>query len=339
MDEAYPIGKLPAEDLERILDRLPKSNDTRIVVGPGIGEDAAVISFDKTVLVAKSDPITFATDRIGWYAVHVNANDIATMGATPKWFLATLLLPENATTPELIEHIFQGITEACRDLNVTLCGGHTEITHGLTRPIVVGQMLGEADKKDIVSASGTCIGDDILLTKGIAIEATALIAIEKSDELAEHFSPTFLARCRNYLQDPGISVVRDAQIAQATGGIHAMHDPTEGGLASGLREMATASGCGLILEADTVCLLPEPEALCRHYQLDPLGSIASGALLLTVDPVFTPRIIDALKQAGIPSARIGSIQSQEAGCKMIRQGAVCDLPTFQRDEIGKVFEG
>lgn len=338
MDDAYPIGKLPAEDLERLLNRLPKSDDPRIVVGPGIGEDAAVISFDKTVLVAKSDPITFATDRIGWYAVHVNANDVATMGAIPKWFLATLLLPENTTTPQLIEQIFQGITDACADLNVTLCGGHTEITHGLTRPIVVGQMLGETNRENIVSASGTCVGDDILLTKGIAIEATALIAMEKSDELAAHYSATFLDHCRNYLLDPGISVVRDAQIAQAAGGVHAMHDPTEGGLASGLREMAAASGCGLVLEADSVCILSEAEALCNHYGIDPLGSIASGALLLTVDPNFTSRIIDALKQAGIPSARIGSVHPQETGCKMIRQGDTCDLPTFHRDEIGKVFE-
>ncbi len=338
MGKSYPVGKLPSDDLEEILARIPKGNDRRVLVGPGIGEDAAVISFQQSVLVAKTDPITFATDRIGWYAVHINANDIATMGAIPKWFLATLLLPEDKTTPELIDNIFAGLTEACAELNVTLCGGHTEVTHGLSRPMIIGQMLGETTEDHIVRASGTKIGDDIVLTKGIAIEATALIATEKATELKKHFPPEFLSRCRNYLKEPGISVVRDAQAAHETGGVHAMHDPTEGGLASGLRELATAASCGLTLESDSVHLLPESADLCAHYGLDPLGTIASGALLMTTDPSCTGRILDALEGAGIGAARIGTIESLECGCRMIQSGRSVPLPAFARDEIGKIFE-
>ena len=338
MRDVYPVGKLPADDLERILSRYTRTSDSRVLVGPGIGQDAAVISFGATVLVTKTDPITFATDRIGWYTVHINANDIASMGATPKWFLATILLPEGTTTPALVDDIFAGLSDACRELNIALCGGHTEITHGLSRPIIIGQMLGEADAGRFVSAADARVGDDILLTKGIAIEATALIAREKTEELRGRFSDEFLARCRDYLDNPGLSVVRDACIALETGGVHAMHDPTEGGLATGLREMGMAADVGILLKADSVSLLPESEALCHRYHLDPLGTIASGALLLAVDPAFTPPIVSRLSDAGIPATVIGSIHPAEFGFKMQRQGTLTDLPAFNRDEISKIFE-
>lgn len=338
MHDVYPVGKLPAADLDRILSRYARSADPRVLVGPGIGQDAAVISFGKTALVAKTDPITFATDRIGWYAVHINANDIAAMGATPRWFLATILLPEGTTTPALVEDLFTGLSEACQELNITLCGGHTEITHGLTRPVIIGQMLGEVAADGFVTASGAQVGDDILLTKGLAIEATALIAREKAEELRDEFPEEFLARSREYLRNPGVSVVRDARIALETGGVHAMHDPTEGGLASGLREIGTAADVGILLDADRVPLLPESDALCRRYHLDPLGTIASGALLLTVDASYTSRIINRLTEAGIPAAVIGRVKPAVFGFKMQQHGTLNDLPTFNRDEIGKIFE-
>ena len=132
-----PIGKLPSDLLESLLTRYA-SHDERVVLGPGVGEDAAVIDMGERYLVAKTDPITFATEDIGWYAVNVNANDVACCGATPRWFLATVLLPEGCTA-QRVETIFDQIATACGELDIALCGGHTEITYGLERPIVVGQ--------------------------------------------------------------------------------------------------------------------------------------------------------------------------------------------------------
>lgn len=337
-DTIYPVGKLPAEDLDRLLQTYASRPDDRVLVGPGVGRDAAVISFGSQVLVTKTDPITFANDHIGWYAVHINANDIAAMGALPRWFLTTILLPEGKTTPAMIERVFGGISEACEELDITLCGGHTEVTHGLDRPIIVGQMLGETASDRFVSAADAGIGDRIILTKGIAIEAAALIAAEKSDDLKAHFSEKFLETCRQYLKTPGLSVVKDARIAMETGGVHAMHDPTEGGLASGLREIAMAANAGLLIEGDAVPVLPEPEALCRHYGLDPLGTIASGALVMTVDPERAEMIIDRLSAAGIFAADIGAVKPPEFGLRIRRRGTMEALPTFNRDEIGKIFE-
>jgi hydrogenase expression/formation protein HypE len=261
MSDRFPLGKLPADVLARLLATCAPS-DPRVIVGPGIGLDAAVIDLGDRLLVAKTDPITFATDSIGWYAVQVNANDIATTGAAPCWFMATVLLPGSRANEQLAEEIFAQIHTACAAIGVSLVGGHTEITHGLDRPIVVGAMLGEAAHEQLVIPSGARPGDAILLTKGIAVEGTAIMAREKANELRE-FDAAFLERCRNFLTEPGLSVVRDAAIATSAGRVHAMHDPTEGGLATGLYELAQASGLGLMIEADAVPVYLETQALCR----------------------------------------------------------------------------
>src|SRR3990170_3000153 len=122
------VGKLPNEMLARLLARVQR-RDPRVVLGPGIGRDAAVIDQGgPKLLVAKSDPITFATALIGHYAVHVNANDVACMGARPAWFLATILLPDRAPPP-IAEAIFGQALDACHALGIELVGGHTEITY------------------------------------------------------------------------------------------------------------------------------------------------------------------------------------------------------------------
>jgi len=331
-----PAGKLPHQQLAQLL-RQHAPDDPTILVGPRLGEDATVIDLGACLLVAKTDPITFASDEIGWYAVHVNANDIACMGGRPRWFLATLLLPEKRTDMALVARIFEQIDQACAALGVSLAGGHTEITHGLERPIVVGLMLGTIDREQLVTTEGAQVGDALLLTKGIAVEATAIIAREKAAELAAHFEPSFLARCRDFLHRPGISVVRDAQIATAAGRVHAMHDPTEGGVITGLWELAWAADVGLEVIADALPVLPETAQLCRVFDLDPLGIIASGALLLAVHPDDADAIRLALADQGIPTFEIGRVVDRSAGVKLLTAGGPQPLPHFSRDEIARLF--
>ncbi len=333
----YPIGKLPAADLARLLARYAHPAPG-LVVGPVVGQDAAVIDLGNRYLVVKTDPITFATDEIGWYAVNINANDIACTGATPRWFLATLLLPDKSSTPELVEAIFAQIHAACADLAISLVGGHTEITYGLDRPLVIGHMLGEVTPANLITTAGAQVGDDLILTKGIAIEATALIAIEKRDELGEHFERDKLDDYANVLHQPGISVVRDAAVATAVGGVHAMHDPTEGGVATGLHELAEAAGVGLEIMAEELPYLPETVALCQHFGLDPLGVIASGALLIAADPGYSEQILAALGEAGIKASRIGRVLRPEQGRRLAGPGGTRPLPTFGRDEITRLFD-
>ena len=336
MQTSYPLGKLPAEHLARLLADLAPA-DERVLLGPGVGRDAAVVSFADRCLVAKTDPITFASDEIGWYAVHINANDIACVGATPRWFLATLLLPEAQTDAKLVDTIFNQIVDACADLGVALIGGHTEITHGLDRPIVAGCMLGEVAPERLVRPEQAQPGDALLITKGIAVEGTAIIAREIGTELSELDAP-LLGRSRGFLHDPGISVVRDAAIAMAAGAVHAMHDPTEGGLATGLWELARAAGVGLVVDETAIPILPETRAVCEQLGLDPLGLIASGALLLAVAPGEAPAILAAFEEAGIAGTCIGYVVEQERGILLQDTRRQRPLPHFDRDEIARLFQ-
>ncbi len=333
-----PIGKLPPELLKDLLNRFSTS-DKRVVVGPGIGEDAAIIDMGDRYLVAKTDPVTFATDQIGWYAVHVNANDVACCGATPRWFLATLLMPENDTTPELVETVFQQIAEACESLGVSLCGGHTEITYGLERPIVVGQMLGEVALDQHLTSSGAQVGDKIILTKSIAVEGTVLMVKEKRDELSGVLPDEALRRCKGLLRDPGISVVREAELAIKVGGVHALHDPTEGGVATGLLELAQAANVGLLIEEQRLSVFPECELLCQHFGIDPLGLIASGSLLIAADQIHALSIVNHLNSENISASVIGEAVPASEGCRIRKTDQTLrGLPTFARDEITRLFE-
>jgi hydrogenase expression/formation protein HypE len=333
----YPTGKLPLEDLSRLLARYTRE-DPSVIVAPGIGKDATVISFGDKYLVAKTDPITFATDQIGWYGVNINANDIAAMGGAPRWFLATLLLPEGKTGLKEVEEIFAQISGACEELGIILCGGHTEITYGLGRPILVGQMLGEVEKGKLVSPERIREGDEIILTKGIAIEGTALIAREWKP-LRDRFKEEDIRQYRNLLRSPGISVVREARIASEIAAVHAMHDPTEGGLATGLRELADAAGVGMLVEMDQIAILPETALLCEKLKLHPLGLLASGAMLIAVDRKDSEKVVRALEKAGISASVVARVWEREKGVKLADRGKVFDLPSFERDEVARLFEG
>lgn len=331
----YPIGKLPQADLLALLAEHQVA-DPRVILGPGLGCDAAVVDFGARYLVAKSDPITFATDEIGWYVVHINANDVACLGAVPRWFIATLLLPAEKTTPALVAQIFAQIRLGCAEVGASLIGGHTEITHGLDRPIAVGTMLGEVAPERLIRSDGARPGDRLLLTKGIAVEGSALLARELAPRLRGQASEALLARAAGFLHDPGISVLREAAILAAVGGVHAMHDPTEGGVATGIRELAQAAGCGALIERAALPILPETATLCGLLGLDPLGLIASGALLAAVEPGVVDRALAALRAAGIPVAVIGSVT--EAPEVLLRDAeTLTPLPQFARDELARLF--
>ena len=333
-----PAGKLPAELLERLLVRYG-GRDERLVVGPRVGEDAAVLDLGERYLVVKSDPITFATDEIGWYVVTINANDIATMGATPRWFLLTLLLPEGHTERELVEQIFEQVGQACQTLDVVLCGGHTEITVGVDRPLAVGMMLGEVEKEGLVQTAGAQAGDQVVLTKGIAIEGTAVLAREMGERLAGQVGQEMVARGRRFLHEPGISVVRDAKIVQRAGRPHAMHDPTEGGLATGLWELAQASGHGIVVDVAEVHQFPETVAFCQALEIDPLGLLGSGALLVTASPADARRMVAALEDASIGASIIGQVIEGSPVVEAATADGVVPFPTFARDELARLFEG
>ncbi len=329
-------GKLDPSLLTELLSE-NEIRDERVEIRPGVGRDVCAIRQDDRYLVAKTDPITFATDRIGWYAVHVNANDLATAGAEPKWFLVTVLLPENDTDEALVRDIWQDLRKALRGIDCELCGGHTEVTVGLDRPIVVGNMLGEAPEDRLVKKDDTRPGDRVLMTKGVPVEGTAVMALEKPERLSEEFSEEDVERGRRFLECPGISVLKEAMAACRAGTVHAMHDPTEGGVATGLWELAKATGLGMRIRRERIKLLEPGTMFCRALGLDPLGTISSGTLLMCVPPEDAHSITLEIKEAGENCIDIGEMRDASEGITLVQDGEEVEMPTYHQDEISRLF--
>ena len=311
--------------------------DPRVIAGPAVGWDAAVLDFGDRYLIAKTDPVTYATDEIGWFAVHINANDIACMGGTPRWFLASLLMPGESSDEALAERIFSDIRKGCAETGISLVGGHTEITPELTRPVVAGVMLGEAEPDRLVTPEGGRAGDVLVLTKGIPLEAVSIMAREKKEDLAEAFGEERVEAAARFLYEPGISVVKDAKIACETVSVHAMHDPTEGGLATAANELSRATGLGVRIDGEAIPVLEEGRLFCAHFGMDPLGSFASGALLICVDPSDVDRLLAALRDEGVSAEAIGEMTAAGGRVTIRKEGKEALLPIFNMDEIGKIF--
>lgn len=336
---ALPLGKLPPDLLAAVLAPLAP-RDHQVCVGPRIGEDAAVLDLGDRLLVAAADPITFATEEIGRYVVAVNANDIAVRGARPRWLLATVLLPRG-TTADDVRALMAEVGSACRALGIDLIGGHTEVTDAVTRPVVAGTLLGEVQPGRLVTSGGARPGDVVLLGGALAIEGTAVLAREAAaDLLARGVPAETIARARDLLRAPGISIVGMARAVCDAVRPHALHDPTEGGLATALAELAAASGTGIRLDTSApLPILPETHAICATLGLDPLGLLASGALLAAVGPADVAPALAALQRCGASGCVIGQVTEASAGVTITGPGGNRVLPTFARDELARWLEG
>ncbi len=337
METFLPLGKLPVNLLKQVIDAAPVT-DERVLMGPGIGLDCAVIDMGDHYQVIKTDPITFASDEIGWYAIQINANDIATTGAIPRWFTATVLLPENRTTPELVLKIANQLFDACREYGISFIGGHTEITYNIDRPIISGTMFGEVKKDKLVTPRGASGGDAVLISKGLAIETTALLAREFPERLRPVLGDDELREAAHYLHQPGICVLPDARAAVAAGRVTAMHDPTEGGLAAALWELAEASGHTLEVDTSKIPISEISSKICSVFQLNPLNTISSGALLMTARAEDAQQICEAVRAIGSECTVIGHVLPGKCQVWDTAGGRRALLPRPTRDDITKAYE-
>jgi hydrogenase expression/formation protein HypE len=333
-------GKLDIDILKIFLGR-NTILDPQVVVGPKIGEDAAVIDLGKGTdryWVVTSDPITFTTEEIGYYGVVVNLNDITTMGAIPRWFLATLLFPEGSDL-KVVEKVFRQIHNACHRFKISFIGGHTEITPGIQKVILSGHMIGEVKKDKLIKTSGGRSGDLLLLVKGVCIEGTSIIAREKEAELLERGTPLPLIRkAKRFIFNPGIDILRPALIACKAAPVHSMHDPTEGGLINGVIEMAWAAEKEIEVDLEKVFIYKESRTLCHEFGLNPLGVIASGALLLTISPSAFSPLQKAFRRNSIPFQVIGKVKKGPVRVLRIDQKGRNELKPLSRDEILKIYD-
>ncbi len=328
------MGKIPLHLLEELLP-LTGAEDPSVSLGPAVGEDAAAIDLGDQYLILKTDPVTFAVDEIGWYAVHINANDVATTGAKPRWFQTTLLLPEGSQE-DVVRSVFKQVHRACLELGIAITGGHTEITPTVNQVILVGDMQGLVPKQHLVRTSGASEGDILVLTKAAGIEGTSILAREKAEELRGEVDEDLLSKAAGFLKSPGISVVHEALLA-ANLGAKAIHDPTEGGVAMGLYEMSKACGHELEVDASAIPVEKETNALCEFYGLNPLGLIGSGSLLVAIPEGRSGQLLRSYEEMGTKAAIIGSVGRGGIGLLVVGHPGQYALEPSERDEITKVL--
>jgi len=329
-------GKLDPELLKKMVFGCLGSPDPRVIVGPRIGEDAAVIDFKDRVLVVHSDPITGAIENIGWLAVNVCANDIATRGVRPLWVLVVMLLPQNVSSVQL-KQITREIDEAAKELGIAVIGGHSEFTPSIKRPILVATTIGEAEKEKFVSSSGAKVGDHIVMTKGAAIEGTAILSTELAELLETKVNRDVIRRAQKFFRM--ISVVEDALTATEVGGVHAMHDATEGGIAGCLQEIAWASNVGVVAHEERIPVYEETRAICKALNVDPLKTISSGALIISAHPQKAEEIVAALKRKGIQASVIGkTVDNREGSYILRRDGTKFDLSKPVKEELWRALD-
>jgi hydrogenase maturation factor len=323
-------GKVPPDVLSRIVFAHLGKKDKDLLLGPGIGEDASLIRVGGSVIVAATDPITGSVEDIGWLAVHINANDVATFGVRPRWFLTSIMLPTGSQESDL-ERIMTQIHEASLSLDITVAGGHTEITDGIDRPIVAGFMIGMTTEGNYVTSAGARHGDAIIMTKTAAIEGTAILATEGGSFLSNRVGAETIESAIRLRSK--ISVVEDGVIAFETGYITAMHDPTEGGLSGGIHEICDASQVGFEINLDSIPLHESTIAICDAFSANVFELISSGCMVMTCAHEGSGTVISALESKGIEATIIGRITENVSKRKGISNGVSSNMPRPKTDAI------
>ncbi len=330
-----PPGKLPNELLAGYLRGLAAA-DPSVLVPAGIGEDVTALDIGGAdTLVAHGDPITLSSRDLAAYAVLVNANDIAAAGGVPRWLLTTVLLPAGTTASEALA-LLADLGAAAISSGVALVGGHTEVSDAVTRTVVSATMLGTMRRADLRDKREVLPGDQVILTKALAVEGTALLAEELGERLrALGMSARDLDACRALLSR--LSIVPEARLASGFAGVRAMHDVTEGGLATALRELAVACEHGIVVYLERVPVLPETRRLCELLEVDPLGLIASGSLLVCCRPDESEALLRTLADEGIAASVIAEVSERGAGVSALARGLPAPWPEFAADEAARMF--
>jgi len=292
-------GKVPPESLLTHVFERTGAPDDAVRLGPATGEDAAAIDWPGGTLVVSSDPLSLAASQVGTLGVHVACNDVAATGADPRWLTVVILLPTD--TPDSLEAITADLDAAASDLDVAIVGGHSEYVDALERPLLSLTAMGATER--VVPTGGAEPGDSVLLVGAAGLEGTAILAADFGDTL--EVDEATIRRAETFFEE--ISVVPAAAVVRehAT----AMHDPTEGGVAAALLEVAQASGTRLEVDPDAIPVRPETRRLAQAAGVDPLRMFGSGALLATVPAREEAACLEALEAADLEGTVIGTVRA------------------------------
>ena len=326
------IGKLPPEVMERYLFGMTGARSRKVIVEPSLGLDFGVVRLGKSkgkYLIVSSDPITGVSERVGWYAVNVSANDVATSGNPPEFMQSVILLPEDASERD-VKALSSDMHRTAKGLDIAIVGGHTELSPGLHRPIVVTTAFAVADS--YVTAAGAREGDTLMMTKSAGVEGTAILGTDR--RFNKRLDKGTVEGAAGYFDR--LSVVKEAVGAYRTGAVHAMHDCTEGGVLGALYEMATASGLGLEVTESDIPVAKETGKICSALRADPLKLISSGTLLVAVEKGREKLVSEAVASAGSHATAIGRFNRGKV--LLSRGGRTTEVMGPPKDEIWRLHE-
>ncbi|NLK72442.1 MAG: AIR synthase [Clostridiales bacterium] len=325
-------GKLDNDLLKKIIFNNIKFQRDEVLVRPGIGEDCAVIDFGDNVCVMSTDPITGAVNEVGRLAVHISCNDIASSGIEPLGLMLTIMVPVG-TTESQIEEIMIQASEEAQKLKVEIIGGHTEVTHAVSKPVVVSTAIGMSPKEEFMQKDSMQAGDTVIITKYAGLEGTAIIASDFEEKLKAYMTPEEIYNAKQLLNR--LSVVEEGIIAGRIG-VSAMHDVTEGGVLGAVWEICESADKGVEIYYDKIPVLPETHTICKIFDIDCLRLISSGCMLITVAENKKDTLLKALNDAGITAAEIGVIH-EEGRYLFIEENKIEILPP-ESDELYKLYK-
>jgi hydrogenase expression/formation protein HypE len=339
-----PFSKVGKIDLTTftsfLLHRLGKKDNT-VIVPPLTGVDAAVIDIgNDNVLIIAEDPIFSIPkqplEMFGWYTVHIGASDIAVMGVKPRYMTYSLLMPPETNNNDF-RTIIDSIHSAALELDISIVGGHTGYYPGFATPTIGGvTVFSIAKRNEYVTPAGAQPGDDVILTKGPAIETVGILAVLREKELQKEYPQKLIDKGKALCKQ--MTVIQDAMIAIETGGVTAMHDATEGGVIGGFFEIANASNVGMEIDESLFILPEEVSMVCDAFHIDPVVAIAEGSLLITANPTYSNKIIKNLKKKQINASIVGTVTADiKKRYLKRRNGKVLSLEIPEQDPFWPIF--
>jgi len=332
------VGKLPQETLEQVvLSKARRFSWASTLMGPAIGEDAALIDLGNCVLAAHSDPITESRFRVGSLAVDVASNDVAVRGVRPQWMIVDVLMPAGSLLSSLSAIIDDVVTEAQR-LGIELVGGHTEAAPGISHPIVVVTVMGCGERGHVIMTGAASEGDLLLQVGPTAMEATAIIANDFRDLLVDAgLSEDYIAEASRLIERA--SVAHYALALAERGLVTSMHDVTEGGLIGAVYELARASGHDVTVNAEAVIVEDVTRIIFSRLGADPLKAMGSGSFIAALRPNQKDEALGLLKELGVKASVIGRVEgsSSKPRLKLLRGSSVEEYISPPEDEVARLW--
>ena len=325
------VGKLTPKELQEHVFSYLVQRRPEVKLRSALGEDSTILDLGYHFCVKSTDPITGEVDKAGWLAVHVSANEVASNGAEPVCCLMTILMPAG-TSMEFIAQVMKDAAQAAKELDIEISCGHTELTAAVNKPVISTTVVGKASKDMLISSDGAKPGDQIVVTKNIGLEGTAILATDAKEYLSTFLSQQDIEEATNMLA--AISVVKEG-ILSTEFGVNAMHDITEGGLLGALYEMAEGAELGFSIEEEKVPLAAVTNKICQHLGLDVLRFLSSGSMLIATDR--GEQLLEHLGKAGIESSIIGEF-TQSRDKFLTRQNKKIKIDPPEGDELWRGLE-